>query len=171
MKKIILNILLCFFISCNSENTFTDVTTMGKKRIERLMEKSQDFEINLLEGYFLKNDINLQEDINIMVFNTRKEFDFYFDVAQTMDTIMPSIDFNTERIAGILMDSSDVKMDFNVLSSKQIKTKIQIVYDIKKGAIQPFITSPIYLFKIPKNDFLQSIEFIHNNYHKTIILP
>ncbi|APD05992.1 hypothetical protein UJ101_00445 [Flavobacteriaceae bacterium UJ101] len=179
MKKTILALLsVSFIVSCNPKNTSADqetnqveATQVEKKEDKQIMGAPKDFEITLLEGYFLKNDVTLQEGINTMVFNTQKEFDSYFGIGKTMDNTISPINFDTERVAGVLISPTDIKMDFDVKSAKRIGTGLQVVYDINKGEKQSFMASPIYLFKIPKNNALQSIEFVHNNDHNTITLP
>lgn len=175
MKKTILGLLsISFIVSCNPNTTKNqetapiEVTQVEKKEDKQLMGVPQNFEINVLEGYFLKNDINLPENINNMIFNTQKEFDSYFGVAKTMDNTISPIDFNTERVAGVLISPSDAKINFEIISAQQIGTGLQVIYDIKKEKKQPFISSFTYLFKIPKNNALQSIEFIHKHNHNTI---
>ncbi len=165
MKNITLGFLTIGLITCTSKDSSV---SQGINSNKKLLIVNKDFKLQLLEGYFLKNHVTLQDDINTMVFNTKEDFDNYFGIAKTMDSIISPIDFNKERVAGVLINPTDIKIEFSVISVKEVDTSLQIVYTLIKGEKQSFITTPIYLFKIPKNNTLQSIEFVYDNHHSTI---
>ncbi len=166
MKNILFGFLTISLITCTSKDS--SLEDQGMKSNEELQSMSKDFRLQLLEGYFLKNEVTLQDDINTMVFNNKEDFDNYFGAAKTMDSIVTPIDFNKERIAGILINPTDIKTEFNIISVKEVNTSLQIVYTLEEGEKQSFIATPVYLFKIPKNNTLQSIEFVHDNHRSTI---
>ncbi|MFV0531105.1 MAG: hypothetical protein ACK5MD_06665 [Flavobacteriales bacterium] len=168
MKNIILWLFTIGIISCNSENTPKNISQMNDTSANRY---AQNFELQQLEGYFLKNDISLEKDVNSMVFSTEEEFNAYFGVAKTMNNTVPPIDFNTERVAAILITPTNLKIDFSIINTQKTGTELQVVYTLIKGKKQSFTTAPVYLFKIPKNNTLQSIEFVYDNDHNIIAFP
>ncbi len=162
---ILLIFILSCIISCNPKTTSDSNSNMEVNNTPR------PFEIHLVEGYFLKNTILLQDDINYMVFNTQKEFDAYFGMAKTMNNPLTSIDFTTERVAAILIASTDFLIEFTVINSILTEKGVQMTYSLTKGEKQSFLSSPLYLFKIPKDTSISSVEFIHKNDHNTITFP
>lgn len=165
MRIIILVVLFHSIFSCTSK------VNANFNSAEEVENTFKPFEIHAIEGYFLKNTILLQDTINYMVFSNQKDFNTYFGTAKTMKNTPTPINFNTERIAAILSEPTDFLIDFKVITSIQTEKGIHVSYSLEKGEQQSFISSPLFLFKIPKKTTIASIKFIHNHNHSTIIFP
>ena len=173
MKKLIINcFIISSIISCNSKPELISTSDKIESSKINSLQNWKDFTIIPLKGYFLKNTITLPQNVNTKVFNSQEEFDSYFGIAKTMDNTIAPINFEDERVASILLGPTDQNIAIKSKEVKYIDKELQVQFEIiKDDKYQSYTTTPILLFKIPKNNDLTSIEFIHDNTFNTITFP
>lgn len=88
MKNTLVLLILLALVSCNN----------SKKETQTNLDQQSDFEVEYLEGYFPKNDIEFDAEVKALVIANQTDFDKYFGIAQTMNNKVPAIDFEKTKL-------------------------------------------------------------------------
>ncbi|WP_026451163.1 hypothetical protein [Aequorivita capsosiphonis] len=147
MKNILLIIILLAFVACN--NAEKDANA----------EKQVGFEVEYLEGYFPKNDIQFNAPVKTLIINKKEDFDKYFGIAQTMKNQVPTIDFDKNKVVAIISAPSDKKQEILIPSADLKKNRLVVKYKVMADKVtQSFTSTDLKMFLIPKSVY--AIDFI-----------
>ncbi|WP_310991571.1 hypothetical protein [Aequorivita marina] len=147
MKHTLVLIVLLTLASCN--NTKNEPNTNEKP----------EFEVNFLEGYFPKNDIEFNAPVKTLVIRDKESFQKYFGIAQTMKNDIPEIDFENHKVIALISAPSDKKQEIAVTNTQLKKNKIQVKYKLILGKeTQSFTATALKIFTIPESVY--AVDFI-----------
>jgi len=158
-NKILVFAVLFIIIGCvNSKN---ESSSDGEKSVTSVTRFEK------LSGYFVKNNVKINDDYKFVTFNNQTDFDKYFGVAKTMDNDITPLDFNKYNIAAIIVKPTNNKDDITInrYTSKNGVTTVE--FSNNKGDKQSFLTTQFVAFKIPIS--ITSVDFSTNG--KTINIP
>lgn len=138
MKNTLVIFVLLILVSCNDT----------KKENQNINSEST---IELLEGYFPKNDIEFNQPVRVIIATNKEDFDRYFEVAKTMTNTISEIDFNKNKVVAIIAKPTDAKKIIKISETKLKNNKLGINYKLEISEPQSFSSSEMKIFKIPKS--------------------
>lgn len=136
MKSTVTILLVLSFFSCNDP----------KKK-----DATSETPIELIEGYFPKNDIEFNQPVRVIVTKNKEDFDKYFGVAKTMTNTVFEIDFDKNKVVAIVAKPTDRKQTIKISETKLKNNKLVIKYKLEIGDSQSFSSSDLKMFKVPKS--------------------
>lgn len=107
--------------------------------------------IELMEGYFPKNDIEFNQPVKVITVANKKDFERYFGTAKTMTNIVSEIDFDKNKIVAIVAKPSEKKQTISIIDTELKKNKLAINYKLELGEPLSFTSSDLKMFKVPKS--------------------
>ncbi len=137
MKNTLVIFFLLILVSCND----------FKKENEKVKSEPT---IELMEGYFPKNDIEYNQPVRVIIATNKQDFDKYFGVAKTMTNTISEIDFDKNKVVAIIAKPSDNEQTIIISETKLKNNKLAINYKLEIGELQSFSSSDLKMFKIPK---------------------
>ncbi|AFL80483.1 hypothetical protein Aeqsu_0982 [Aequorivita sublithincola DSM 14238] len=149
MKNTLVLLILLALVSCNN----------SKKETQTNLDQQSDFEVEYLEGYFPKNDIEFDAEVKALVIANQTDFDKYFGIAQTMNNKVPAIDFEKNKVAAIISAPSDKKQQIVITGTDLKNNKLIVKYKLKVGEdAQSFTSTDQKMFPIPKSVY--AVDFV-----------
>ena len=138
MKNTLVIFVLLILVSCND----------AKKENQNTNSEST---IELMEGYFPKNDIEFNQPVRVIIAKNKEDFDRYFGIAKTMTNTISEIDFDKNKVVAIIAKPSDNEQSIKIFETKLKNNKLAINYKLEIGEPQSFSSSDMKMFKIPKS--------------------
>jgi len=105
--------------------------------------------VELIEGYFPKNDIAFSQPVKIITTDNKLDFDHYFGVAKTMTNSITAIDFDKYKIVSLIAKPSNKEQTIKIIETKLKNNKLAINYKLEIGAEQSFSSTDLKMFKVP----------------------
>lgn len=136
MKSTVTILLVLSIFSCND----------AKKK-----DANSETPIELIEGYFPKNDIEFNQPVKVIVTGNKEDFDRYFGVAKTMINTVSEIDFDKNKVVAIVAKPTDRKQTIKISETKLKNNKLVIKYKLEIGDSQSFSSSDLKMLKVPKS--------------------
>lgn len=142
-----------------------------KQTKEPVMEKNEQViggvtRFEELKGYFVKNTVDFDKDIEYVAVSNQEDFDKYFGIAKTMDNVVTPLDFEKFNVAGILLKPAKKAMKIKMTKFTAEGAKQIIGFNIETSDDQSFTSGKVLLFKIPKSR--TSVDFIYDGETKNI---
>lgn len=138
MKNILGIFVLLLLVSCND----------AKKENEIVDSEPA---IELMEGYFPKNDIEIDQSVRVIIAKNKEDFDRYFGVAKTMTNRISDIDFDKNKVVALIAKPSENKQTITISETKLKNNKLAINYKLEVGDVQSFSSTEMKMFKIPQS--------------------
>ncbi len=118
-----------------------------------------------LEGYFVKNNVVFQSNVEHLVLTNKADFDTYFGVAKTMKNDITEVNFETNNVLAIISKPSDnTKLGINSMSEDN--NMFTIDYQLSKKEKQSHTSSDVKLFTIPKT--VKQVKFVSGETSKLV---
>lgn len=148
-------ILTILFFSCmNSTNKDSrqevDFTSLHKK-------KGNKIDYQPIKGYFLKNTVDLPEEINLFWINSEEELNACFGIASVMFSKPDLIDFSKNTIVGICLLPTNYEKNIQIGNVEKMNNSLKLEVEIKAKEMQSFYQTPIQLIAIPKQTELTDL--------------
>ena len=150
-------IIIFCFSSCNSV-----------KRTVQPITENTELTIDYLEGYFLKNTVEFEEEKKHLIISSQENFDTYFGIAKTMNNTISEIDFKNYNAVAILLKESKMSQALSVKSILSNKNVLNVYYETAIMEEQTYSSIAMRLFKIPKS--FKTIKFISEKTSETLTI-
>lgn len=149
LKNTIVILVVLTLVSCNNANKDSQIE----------IEKQSGFEVEYLEGYFPKNDIEFNAPVKALVIANKEKLDKYFGIAQTMENRVSTIDFDKNKVVAIISAPSDKKQKIVITSTNLKDNKLEVKYKvIVEDDAQTFTSTDLKMFPIPKSVY--GVDFV-----------
>lgn len=112
---------------------------------------NSESDVELIEGYFPKNNIEFSQPIKVITIANKQDFDSYFGVAKTMTNNISKIDFDKNKVVALIARPSNKEQTINIIETKLKNNKLAINYKLEIGESQSFSSSDLKMFKVPKS--------------------
>ncbi|MCU4154988.1 hypothetical protein J1N10_03305 [Carboxylicivirga sp. A043] len=129
-------------------------------------ESNNTDKLTYLNGYFLRNNVSLNEEVNPIVITSKNEFDNYFGIAKTMNNTVSEVEFDKNNYAAIITKPSSTKQMVIITNSKEENGQLTINYKILKEGNQTFVSNEMKIFAMPKT--IKSVNFVSERESKLI---
>ena len=131
------------------------------KKTKKLL-KNNLIEFQLIDGYFLKNNVNLPDDVNCILLDSSKDFENYFSIAKTMNNVIITPDFKKNFIFAVIQKETIKNIDMSIVNIKKYRSALIINFNIAAGNSNSYTSTPCIIFSIPKDDKIKIIDFVQN---------
>ncbi|MCV6629549.1 MAG: hypothetical protein OIF50_06785 [Flavobacteriaceae bacterium] len=111
----------------------------------------KDLEIQKVEGYFSKNDVEYISDVIYVLPKNLAEFEAYFGSAATLNYQPDPVDFENYKIACVLVEPNHATKKIEITHISHLGKTVFIDAKIDLGKEQRFKTSASAIVKLPKN--------------------
>lgn len=138
MKSAITILLVISMLSCNDDKT-------------KDHKENSESTIEMVEGYFPKNNLQFNQPIRIITINNKQDFDQFFGIAKTMTNSVSEIDFEKNKVIAIVARPLDRKQTIHILETKLKNNKLAINYKLEIGEPQSSTSSSLKMFKVAKS--------------------
>lgn len=138
MKSAITILLVISMLSCNDDKT-------------KDHKENSESTIEVMEGYFPKNNLQFNQPIRIITINNKQDFDQFFGIARTMTNSVSEIDFEKNKVVAIVARPLDRKQTIHIIETKLKNNKLAINYKLEIGEPQSSTSSSLKMFKVAKS--------------------
>ena len=121
-------------------------------------DRSKTVELDVVEGYFIRNDVAFASEVTCLVLKDQVEFETYFGVAKTMNNRIAETSFDSTYLAAILLRPSVRIRDVKITGSTIKGNKLEVNYAIKQKGKQPSKSTALKILKFPQN--IKSVNFV-----------
>ncbi|MCL2144376.1 MAG: copper resistance protein NlpE [Endomicrobia bacterium] len=177
MRK--LTILLIPFIIAGCVPRRTDITqpSISQSTIKQVEAKALDMsrsvmlDVKELDGYFLRNNVKLNNEVNFFAIDNYKKFDNILGQAKTMTNVITMADLRKNIVAVIAMKPSQIINDIKITKAYQIGNDIYIDYEIVSQEMPEvgYFISNVKAFEIQKSEQILNVSFVDANKSMTIL--
>ena len=129
------------------------VLSCGKPKEKQTSEAipNSDFKVELINGYFPKNNIDFVTPAKAMVINDQENFERYFGAAQTMTASAQKIDFDKKKVVAIIAAPSNRKTEIAITKTHLQNNKLMVNYKILRGEKLNHSATDLKMFAIPRS--------------------
>jgi hypothetical protein len=165
-KIVVVSFVVVFFfvIACRTVQRSPDTVPTYSPKIEpqyRMLQYKQ-----LQGGYFLRNSVNLEDNINFIPVSSSLEFDSILGYAMTMGNTAYVPDFSNKFIVVIAMRPSSSVYEINISSIYFLNGEIQISYDVLLSGRQDigYFLLNMKVYEIEKPDVeVSKLQFVNSS--------
>lgn len=176
MKKLLI-FLIPFFISACIPRSAPTQPSVPRETVRQIEIKASDtsqavmLNVKELDGYFLKNSVKLNDELNFFILGSQKEFDSALGQSKTMGKGAYLADLKNNIIAVIAMKPSQMANDIKVTKAYIIGSDIYVNYEINPK-ITPevgFFISNVKAFEIERPKQILNVSFVDTNKNMRIL--
>jgi hypothetical protein len=176
MKKAIILLMLFIISACVPIRTSQQqsVPRETKREIEIKaadVSNAEKLIVKELDGYFLKNDVKLADDVNFFTVGDQKGFDELLGQAKTMTNAVTIADFKNNMVAVIAMKPSQTLNNIKITKAYCIGSDVYLDYEIVPEAAQEigYFVSNVKAFEIQRPKQILNVSFVDKNRSMTIL--
>ncbi|WNJ18408.1 hypothetical protein [Pontibacter sp. G13] len=142
---------LCLF-ACTPSNqeSKADSVTPSTEAINS-EDQAQSINPTYLQGYFVKNDVMLQDSVEFRTFASQEALETVFGIAKTMDNEITQIDFTQNAVAAIITMASHSAHRIEITDVEAQGSKWVIHYEFHIAPEQSFNTQAAVALEIPSD--------------------
>jgi len=140
---------------------------ISKEAVKQVEEQAGNIEVSTplkfkeMQGYFLKNNVKLPQDVNFITVYSDKGFDAVLGMAKTMTNVITMADMRKNIVAVIAMKPSTTLNDIRIKNAYLIGNNIYIDYEIVPGTSPDvgYFISNMKAFEIERPQIITSVSF------------
>jgi hypothetical protein len=135
------------------------------------MSQAVTLNVKELDGYFLRNNVKLNNEVNFFVIDSQKNFDAVLGQAKTMTNVITMTDLSKNIAAVIAMKPSQTLNDIKITKAYLIGDDIYIDYEISAKEMPEvgYFISNVKAFEIQMPERILNVSFVDTNKNMTIL--
>lgn len=150
-------ILILCFSSCHSA-----------QRMDQPIVETVELKINYLNGYFVKNTVEIEAETLHLIISNQKSFDAYFGVAKTMNNTISEVDFRNNNVVAIIKKASTMSQNVSIKGALGNNELLNVYYETNMMEEQTYSSVAMKLFQIPKT--YKTVKFISEKVSETLMV-
>lgn len=176
MKKTAM-LLMPFIISSCMPRTAAIQTGVPKETVKQIETKAADISqaqllaVKELDGYFLKNSVKLDNEINFFALSSQNDLEKILGVSKTVDDAINAADFKNAMVAVIAMKPSQKLSDIKIKKAYSLGSDVYLEYDITPGLAPDagYFVSGMKAFEVQKPRQILNVSFVNADKSMTIV--
>lgn len=112
-----------------------------------------------LQGYFVKNNVLLQEEFNYLVITNKGDFDNIFGIAATGNSKIIKPDFSGQVVLAIAGKSSETKKTIWIERAVIGDKEMNVYFSTASGGVQTFSSTSLSLAAVPRSRSVRKVNF------------
>lgn len=176
MKKMML-LFIPFVISACIPRTPTDQASVPRETVRQIETKAADtseaeiLNFKELDGYFLKNNVKLTDNVNFFTVSAQKDFDKILGIAKTMTNVITPVDFKNSMVVVVAMKPSQSLNNIKITKAYLMGSDVYVEYEILPAGIPDvgYFLSNMAAFAIQRPKQILNVSFVDTNKKMTIL--
>ena len=178
MRKLIIFLIPFIIAGCVPRRTEVIQPSVPKSTVKHVEAKVADMsqavmlDFKELDGYFLRNNVRLNNEVNFFVIDNDKNFDGILGQSRTMAANAVSfVDLRKNIIAVIAMKPSLAVYEIKIIKAYLIEDNIYIDYEISQKYIPEagFFISNMKAFEIQRPGKVLNVSFVNADRTMTVL--
>ncbi|MCL1972830.1 MAG: copper resistance protein NlpE [Endomicrobia bacterium] len=177
MRKLIIFLIPFIIAGCVPRRTEVVRPSVPKSTVKQVEAKAADMSqavmLNFkeLEGYFLRNDVRLNNEVNFFVIDNDKNFDGILGQSRTMANVVRFVDLNKNIVAVIAMKPSLAVYEIKIIQTYVIENNIYIEYEVSQKYMPEvgFFISNMKTFEIQRPGKILNVSFVNADRTMTVL--
>ncbi|MDR1501925.1 MAG: hypothetical protein LBT43_05660 [Prevotella sp.] len=164
MKTMLYFAALSLLVSACGQNKSNDIPKsapdVNVSQSENDFQNVKNVELTDVDGYFSTKRVTSPE---VMLLN-ETDFDKHFHPAKTLDNVLTTIDFDTQRVGAIILPETRNDVTISLDSSYLKGRTLSIVYSImRESAERSFTITPVKVFTFDASLNIDSVAFYNGD--------